>query len=333
MPRNSCVWVGVVVLLACSGAKPAAVPGSPALPAGFHPEPLPSENDSALGRVIDAPPAEGESILQASRVNPCSSFLEAARDSKQEGKLQGSQEVSADAAGDTLLAKYGFHASGAGVTTLVFRLEITNQLSVVEKDGYAACCQAKGGCGIGYISTLVHGSGEYAATKILAGEATADFVIARGQASLRLKAIERKQVRGYIAAAVTPTSFAPAPDASPETTKTSLADLEDPRLLQAARSQQSEAQCAYNSSLGTIRCQFANVQECDQWRGLVRALAWDCIPQPEKIWCRLDDDEQLGCYHYAAECDKRRVESCASDGSDVDQCSPQSCRKILPAAL
>lgn len=198
------------VLWACGGTiPPPALPtqtGEAASPLGpsYVLIPVPGEDDSLLGRILLAPPEPGRSLDEVSRPNPCLDKLAAAKSSKLQNEYLDAQDVSMGGAAKATLAGFGFSGQVSRATHFVYRLKTERKVSRVDTSEYEACCKEKG-CGYGYISALVDGSGEYAAAREINGSGKVDFALASAEGSLSLSALSRRKVRGFLAVVITVT--------------------------------------------------------------------------------------------------------------------------------
>src|SRR5690606_13792108 len=98
------------------------------------------------------------------------------------------EELAGSASAGALLGTFGFSADARRATHFVYELGTDRRVSVVDTAAYAACCAEKG-CGYGYVSALVHGSGEYATGEESAASGGVDIpaiASASGQVSLRV---------------------------------------------------------------------------------------------------------------------------------------------------
>jgi hypothetical protein len=167
--------------------------------------PLPSEDDSILGRILPSEPAAGRSLEETARANPCADKLTEARTSPTANTFEDAQEIHAQAKARAMLGAFGFSGDMERATHFVYKLETSKRVSRQDTADYATCCAAKG-CGYGYVSALVYGEGEYATGEETTGNAQVD-VLSVGSASggARVKVLHKRKVKGWLAAVVTVT--------------------------------------------------------------------------------------------------------------------------------
>ncbi len=208
----SVVVLGALSLVACA---PQAVPRTPSggggapdanpLGASYVLIPLPSEDDSILGRILPDPPAPGRSLEETARANPCADKLSEPRTSPTANSFEDAQELTVQAKARAMLGAFGFSGDAERATHFVYKLETSKRVSRQDTADYNACCAQKG-CGYGYVSALVYGEGEYATGEEARGTVSVD-VMAVGGASggARVKVLHKRKVKGWLAAVVTVT--------------------------------------------------------------------------------------------------------------------------------
>lgn len=167
--------------------------------------PLPSEDDSILGRILPDPPAPGRSLEETARANPCADKLSEARTSPTASSFEDAQELQVQGKARAMLGAFGFSGDAERATHFVYKLETSKRVSRQDTADYNACCAQKG-CGYGYVSALVYGEGEYATGEEARGSAQVD-VMSIGSASggARVKVLHKRKVKGWLAAVVTVT--------------------------------------------------------------------------------------------------------------------------------
>jgi hypothetical protein len=167
--------------------------------------PLPSEDDSILGRVLPAPPSPGRSLEETARANPCADKLSEAKISPSSSSFENAEEIHAEGKAKAMLGAFGFSGDMERATHFVYRLETSKRVGKQDTAEYAACCAQKG-CGYGYVSALVYGEGEYATGEETRASASAE-VLSVGSASgaARVKVLHKRKVKGWLAAVVTVT--------------------------------------------------------------------------------------------------------------------------------
>ena len=205
-------------LVACG---PAPVPrvahrAEPASPLGpsYVLNPLPSDDDALLGRVLMALPQEGRSLEETARPNPCADRLEAARTTPLAATFEDAEELAVGARARATLGAYGFSADAERATHFFYKMQTERRVARVDTPGYAECCQQKG-CGYGYVSALIYGDGEYASAEELQASGSVDVAVATAGGTARLKVLHQRKVRGWMAALVTVTDPAKARELGP----------------------------------------------------------------------------------------------------------------------
>jgi hypothetical protein len=187
------------------GASSAGGADANPLGASYVLVPLPSEDDSILGRILPEPPAPGRSLEETARANPCADKLSEPRTSPTANSFEDAQELSVHGKARAMLGAFGFSGDAERATHFVYKLETSKRVSRQDTAEYNACCAAKG-CGYGYVSALVYGEGEYATGEEASGSAQVD-VMAVGSAAggARVKVLHKRKVKGWLAAVVTVT--------------------------------------------------------------------------------------------------------------------------------
>lgn len=167
--------------------------------------PLPTEDQTLLGRVLPSMPAPGRSLEETSRANPCAAKLSEAQTTPLANSFEDAQEVSASASAKAMLGTFGFSGDVNRATHFVYKLETQKRVGVRDTAEYDQCCKDKG-CGYGYISALIYGEGEYATGEETAGSVGVN-VAAVGSATgaANVKILHKRKVKGWMAAVVTVT--------------------------------------------------------------------------------------------------------------------------------
>lgn len=111
-------------------------------------------------------------------------------------------DVQSSGGGRALLGLYGFSARAASASHLLYKVTTARKLTRLDTTAYVSCCKANE-CGWGYVSALVYGEGEYVSANeaFVSGSAAYQLVTAEGKSSYQ--ALERKQIRGWLAAVIT----------------------------------------------------------------------------------------------------------------------------------
>ncbi len=170
----------------------------------FRSIPVPSEDDTILGRVLMEEPPAASSFESQARPNPCEKYLEPLREYEMVQEVHRAQQLGTGAQAKATLHGFGFSSTVEGDTHLVFDLTTTKKLVRRDTAEYNSCCRSHD-CGFGYVSTLVYGRGEYASGRETRVAAEADYLgLAGGGGTVNVAASERKAVQGYVMAVVTP---------------------------------------------------------------------------------------------------------------------------------
>lgn len=167
--------------------------------------PLPSEDDSLLGRVLPQPPEPGRSLEETARANPCAEHLGERRETPLASRFSYAEELSGGARASALLGAFGFAADARRATHFVYSLSTDRRVGLVDTTAYAACCAEKG-CGYGYVSALIHGQGSYSTGEEGRASASVDVpLVASASGDVALSVLHEREVRGFVAALVTVT--------------------------------------------------------------------------------------------------------------------------------
>lgn len=185
--------------------------------------PVPSDDSSLLGRIVEAPPTDGQSLEEVARPNPCADKLTVARETPSLATFEDAEQLSVGASAKATLATFGFSGDVARVTHFVYKVETQRRATVNDTAEYATCCKAHA-CGYGFVTALVYGSGEYATGEETSGSAGANIAFAKAEGTASLKILHRRSVRGWVAAMIRVTDRSAAPTAG-------LGTLGDPAAL------------------------------------------------------------------------------------------------------
>jgi hypothetical protein len=172
------------------------------LGASFWLVPTPSESSELLGRAFVRPPDATFSLEEQSQPNPCAAELSAPAPAEMKNHYENAVDVEHLASGQALLGLYGFSGRAATASHLLYKVTTARKLTRLDTNGYVSCCQTHD-CGWGYVSALIYGEGEYvsASEADASGAGSYQLVTVSGQS--RYQALERKQIRGWLAAVLT----------------------------------------------------------------------------------------------------------------------------------
>lgn len=217
LPRPSpasCATLGAMALAltACGGnvprpqdAGPAATPRGNPMGPSYVLIPLPTEDDALLGRVIPDVPDPGQTLEAVSRPNPCGDKLAPPKETSLESTFQYAEELGGNQSAGAILGSFGFGADASQATHFLYTIRTTKRLAVSDTNEYEACCKEKG-CGYGFVSALIYGDGEYAAGEEAAGKVSGGVpLVASASGGVQVKTIDKKRVKGWLAAVVTVT--------------------------------------------------------------------------------------------------------------------------------
>jgi len=177
--------------------------------------PLPSADDSLLGRILHEPPLPGQALEEVSAPNPCAAELGPPKPTPLSNTFEDAQELAFSTSARAKLGAFGFSADANRATHFVYRLTTQQRVSRVDTTGYVECCK-ENDCGYGYVSTLVFGEGEYATGEETSGGGSVDIAFAGAEGHVALRVLHRRKVKGYVAAVVKVTDQTKAPAAEPE---------------------------------------------------------------------------------------------------------------------
>jgi hypothetical protein len=163
--------------------------------------PLPNEDDAILGRILGELPEPGRSLEEVAKPNPCKEHLEPPRDTPLASSFEDAVELSTSAGAHAMLGGFGFAGDVQHATHFVYKLTTTRRLAQVDTTAYTECCKDNE-CGYGFVGALIYGEGEYATGEETAASVKADFAFGGASGGLRLQALHRRKVKGWIAAVV-----------------------------------------------------------------------------------------------------------------------------------
>ena len=167
--------------------------------------PLPSDDDSVLGRILPSEPEPGRSLEETARANPCADKLTEAKTSPMASSFEDAQDLQVHGKARAMLGAFGFSGDAERATHFVYKLEASKRISKQDTAEYTSCCAQKG-CGYGYVSALVYGEGEYATGEESAANASVDVLTVGGASGgARVKVLHKRKVKGWLAAVVTVT--------------------------------------------------------------------------------------------------------------------------------
>jgi hypothetical protein len=187
----------------CEGARSAHdVQGDNPLGPSFWLVPTPSEDAALLGRTFARPPDTALSLEEQSQPNPCEAELSATAPVDMRNHYENAIDVSSAAYGKALLGVYGFSGDAASASHLLYKVSTAKKLTRLDTTGYVECCKTHD-CGWGYVSALVYGEGEYVSARSAKAGGVASYQLLTAQGKTSYQALERKQIRGWLAAVIT----------------------------------------------------------------------------------------------------------------------------------
>jgi hypothetical protein len=164
--------------------------------------PLPSDDDSLIGRVIGELPSGGRSLEEVARPNPCAEKLTETKRVPALATFEDAEELAVGGKATATLGTFGFSGDVSRATHFVYKVQTSERLSKLDTTEYELCCKEKNSCGYGFISALVYGSGEYATAEETAAAGGANVVFLKAEGSAALRILHRRQVKGYVAALI-----------------------------------------------------------------------------------------------------------------------------------
>jgi hypothetical protein len=191
-PGRAALAALTVAAAACGGTVPAPA-SAPSTPAQGNP----------LGPSYVLMPLPGE---DESRPNPCAEHLEAPRRTGLDNHFHYAEELAGTESAGAILGSFGFSADASQATHFVYDLHTTRRLAVSDTTAYDACCKEMGSCGYGFVSSLIGGEGAYAAAEEMSGAARGGVpLVASASGGVQLRTLQKKSVKGWIAAVITVT--------------------------------------------------------------------------------------------------------------------------------
>lgn len=193
----------VVLASACGEARsPYDVQKNNPLGPSFWLVPTPSEDTALLGRTFARPPDAAFSLEEQSQPNPCESELSAAAPADMSNHYENAIDVSASARGQALLGLYGFSGQAASGSHLLYKVTTAKKLTRLDTTAYVECCKTHA-CGWGYVSALVYGEGEYVSASHGSASGAASYQLVTVDGKTSYQALDKKQIRGWLAAVIT----------------------------------------------------------------------------------------------------------------------------------
>lgn len=166
--------------------------------------PLPSDDESLLGRVLPELPQPGHSLEETSRPNPCAKALTEPKVTPLASTFVDAQEVTGNAQARAMLGVFGFEGDARRASHFAYELETEKRAALTDTTEYVKCCEeAPEGCGVGFISALVYGRGEYSTGEESGARGSVTVPMAGAGGGVQLKVLHRRKVKGYLAALVT----------------------------------------------------------------------------------------------------------------------------------
>jgi hypothetical protein len=204
---------GLTLLSGCAGQFHPATPTRPSavglpLPASTILVPLPNDDASLLGRVLFDVPENGLSLDDVWRPNECADKLSPSQGSRLATSFETAQELADGDKAKAPLVAFGFKDDVHTATHFYYKLDVSKRVSRSDTADYAACCQAKGSCGYGFVSAILYGDGEYATADEASAQGNVLPVAGAAGPFVRAKLLHERRVHGYVAAVITVTAGA-----------------------------------------------------------------------------------------------------------------------------
>lgn len=165
--------------------------------------PVPSEGTELLGRAFVRPPDATFSLEEQSQPNPCDAQLSAATPADMNNRYESAIDLRSFGGASAMLGLYGFSGQAASASHLLYKVSTARKLTRLDTNGYVSCCQSID-CGWGYVSALIYGEGEYVSASEAAASGSASYQVVSAQGQSSYQALDRKQIRGWLAAVITP---------------------------------------------------------------------------------------------------------------------------------
>lgn len=200
---------------------PGAPPGSP-LGKSYTLIPVPHDDQTLLGRMLEEIPDDGRSLDAASQPNDCESRLAPMVTGTMSDQFEDSIELAQGAHADVTLSVFELGVKSDSATHIYYKLDVTQRIARRDTREYLDCCRDHAGaCGYGYVSELLFGRGEYFAVKESNDiDASVTLPIASAGGFIRAKILKRRTVEGFVAALV-----------KSQSTQKALGPLGDPEAL------------------------------------------------------------------------------------------------------
>jgi hypothetical protein len=208
--------------------------------------PLPSDDDTLLGRVLPGPPEAGRALEEVARPNPCEQHLTPTKESALASTFEDAQELSGGASAGAILGTFGFQGDVAHATHFVYRLNTSKRMSRTDTTEYLECCKEQD-CGFGFVTALIQGDGEYSTGEETSAGAKVNVAFASAEGRTRLRVLHKRKVSGYIAAVLRVTDTKEAQKLTPfgysaelGITEETLSDIVKPTYERAKISVETE---------------------------------------------------------------------------------------------
>jgi hypothetical protein len=212
--HNRYRWIFHAVLAALTGCSSGQV--HPAMPGPSNGTALgpssvlltsPNEDESLLGRVLVAYPAEGRSLADVTRISDCLDKLPPKADEVVDTLYENGERLASSDAANNALATFGFAPDRGAATLFYYNVKADRRIVQRRSDEYEACCKEKGTCGLGFVSALVHGMGRYVTASQRSDERGKDMAppipLAGGDDGfVSVQMLHARSVQGYFAAEV-----------------------------------------------------------------------------------------------------------------------------------
>jgi hypothetical protein len=181
-------------------AAPSVVRASP-LERSYVLLPSAGDDDTLLGRVVVAVPANGQSLAEVLRPNECADRLAPKVEGPLTSTFEDAKALGARGATRGALTKFGLEQDAQTATHFYYKLDITGRITQADTPAYRVCCKEKGTCGYGYISALLHGQALYATAAESTAWGSVDLPSATEE-SLKAQIKTKRNSYGYVAAQV-----------------------------------------------------------------------------------------------------------------------------------
>lgn len=186
----------------CAVRSPHDVQSDNPLGPSFWLIPVPSDDDSLLGRTFTQPPDTARTLEEQSRPNFCVEKLAPVREAEMPNHYENAINTSSQVGGAALLRLYGFSMDASVATHLIYKVNTTRRVARLDTTEYMECCR-QSDCGWGYVSALIYGEGDYSSGKEARAQAGGNFTVISAGSQRSFQVLNTRRIKGYLAAVIT----------------------------------------------------------------------------------------------------------------------------------